>query len=412
MNNLNDKKSIGRIALLFSVLYCVSYMTRINYGAIISEMVLATGIPKNLLSLSLTCSFFTYGVGQIFSGVLADRVSPKRLITVGLCVTVLTNVLIPVLGSPYLMLVVWGINGFAQALMWPPIVRLLVWRLDSDSYRITVSRLSYGSSVGTMLIYLLSPLVILLLDWRFVFWSCALVGAVMIVVWERFGFDVERTETTRPSGKGDTDAKQNGALAAFLCPMMFAIMAAIALQGMLRDGVTTWMPTFISETYDMSNLIAILTGFILPIFSILCTRFSAEVYRRWVNNPMLCAAIFFGIGAVGSLALVLLSGKAALLSVLFSAVLTGSMHGANLMFTSMLSPAFQKYGKVSTVSGVLNSCTYIGSAISTYGIAVLSDSHGWSFTLLVWLGIAVLGTTLCFLTAAPWKKRFMSDTQI
>lgn len=407
MQTLTAKKDISRTALLFAVLYCVSYMTRINFGAVISEMEKDTGIARDLLSLSLTCSFFTYGIGQIFSGILADKFSPKRLITIGLGITTGVNLILPFIPSPYVMLVLWGINGVAQALMWPPIVRLLICHLSYEDYKMTVARVGYGSSVGTMLIYLLSPLIIFLLSWRAVFWFCALIGGAMIFVWERIGLDVEKA----PVIKEVKDAPQyeSGALAAFLSPMMFGIMAAIALQGMLRDGVTTWMPTFISETYDISNLISILTGFVLPIFSIVCIRLAATVFKQWLKNPMTCAGLFFGIGLVSALGLVLCSGRVALLSVLFSAILTGAMHGANLMFTSMLSPAFQKYGKVSTVSGVLNACTYLGSAASTYGIAVLSERSGWTVTLLVWLGIAMLGTALCFLTASSWHRHFMSE---
>ena len=47
------------------------------------------------------------------------------------------------------------------------------------------------------------------------------------------------------------------------------IMIAIVLQGMLRDGVTTWMPSLIGETYNLGSSIAILTSVVLPIFSIL-----------------------------------------------------------------------------------------------------------------------------------------------
>ena len=36
---------------------------------------------------------------------------------------------------------------------------------------------------------------------------------------------------------------------------------------------------------------------------------------------------------------------------------------------------YAKFGIVSFVSGVLNSCTYLGAALSTYAIAVVSDSH-------------------------------------
>jgi sugar phosphate permease len=69
----------------------VSYITRINYGAIIVEMESATGISKSMLSMALTGSFITYGTGQVISGIIGDRVSPKRLVSLGFLITVLMN---------------------------------------------------------------------------------------------------------------------------------------------------------------------------------------------------------------------------------------------------------------------------------------------------------------------------------
>lgn len=54
--------------------------------------------------------------------------------------------------------------------------------------------------------------------------------------------------------------------------------------------------------------------------------------------------------------------------------------------------------------GVLNSCTYIGSVASTYGIAVLSDRIGWSSTLLVWALLAFAGTLICMRVPGPGEK--------
>jgi len=63
---------------------------------------------------------------------------------------------------------------------------------------------------------------------------------------------------------------------------------------------------------------------------------------------------------------------------------------------------------VSTASGVLNACTYVGSAASTYGIAVLSENMGWSFTLWIWLGIAVVAGVLCLAAMRPFRKKLQA----
>ena len=395
-------KNFARITLLFAVTYMISYITRINYGAIISEMESATGFSKAELSMALTGNFITYGVGQIISGICGDEFSPKKLVTFGLILTVLMNLLIPICKNPYQMLGVWCINGFAQSFMWPPLVRLMSALLSDEEYKKASAKVSWGSSIGTIAVYLISPLLISLFGWKSVFIFSAVCGAVMIFVWNRYAYEtvtaVTKTEVSR----------NNTGKSSLFGIVMIGVMAAIILQGMLRDGVTTWMPSYISETYSMSNAMSILTGVVLPLFGIICVQAAAKLYIKKFTNPMMCAGIFFFTGALSALALFLLTGENAAFSVLFSALLTGSMHGVNLLLICMIPPFFKSQRNVSTVSGILNSCTYIGSAISTYGIAVLSENIGWSNTLLVWLMIAIIGTLICAICTNPWKLKMSS----
>ena len=400
MNALENKSQVNRLAGLFACTYMVSYITRINYGTVISEMETATAISRELLSLALTGSFITYGVGQIVSGVLGDRVSPKKLVSWGLIVTVLMNFLIPVCRNTFQMVAVWCVNGFAQSFLWPPLVRLMTALLSEEDYKKTTAKVLWGSSFGTILIYLVSPLIISVLSWKWVFVFSAVCGVVMLWIWNRYSYEIETTEQT-PAAK-----EPKGQRTPLWSPLMIGIMAAIILQGMLRDGVTTWMPSYLSETYRLSNRISILTGVVLPLFSIVCSQIATRLHMKKLTNPLTCAGVFFAAGACSALVLWLLAGQSAVFSVLLSATLTGCMHGVNLMLICMIPPYFKTYGTVSTVSGVINSCTYIGSALSTYGIAVLSKEIGWHYTVLVWFLVALAGTVLCVSCAKPWKHKF------
>lgn len=398
MLELHNKKEIRTLGLLLGMVYMISYVTRINFGAIISEMERTTGISRSLLSMSVTGSFIAYGAGQIISGILGDKFSPKKLISLGFCLTILTNLLIPVCTSPYAMLVIWCVNGFAQSLMWPPMVRIMTAMLSPKDYQDTVVTVSCGSSIGSIVVYLLAPVLIAVFSWKAVFWICAGCGAVMLLIWQRFGYDVP---VQKIEAKQQKSKQQYPAL---FSPMMLSIMAAIVLQGMLKDGVTTWMPSYISETYNLSSAISILTGVCLPLFSIVCYNLSSRLYGTVFQNPITCAGAFFAVGTGSALGVYLLSGANAALSVLFSALLTGTMHGANLMLVAMVPARFKANGNISTISGVVNACTYIGSAISTYGIALVSEMAGWSTTLLLWIAIAGLGMLLCFAIVKPWKR--------
>ena len=404
MEKLTTKKQINQLALLFAMTYLVSYITRTNYGAVVEAMVKTTEYSKDMLSMALTGSFITYGAGQIVSGLLGDRFSPKKLVSYGFIVTVVMNLIIPFCGNPYQMLAVWCVNGFAQAFMWPPLVKLMTALLTEEDYKLASVKVSWGSSVGTIIVYLTSSLIVSFTTWKAVFFFSAACGIIMIFIWNKFSYEIEPTEKVAPAAKDGTDPGKKISAKVLFAPVMIGVMVAIILQGMLRDGVTTWMPSYINDTYKLGSNIAILTGVVIPIFSIITFRLAGWLYKK-ITNPMLCAGTIFGFGALSALALYLLSDFNPVFSVLFSALLTGCMHGVNLILICMIPPFFNKYGNVSTVSGVLNSCTYIGSAISTYGVALLSEKMGWGFTLLMWLAIAAAGTLICLVCTRPWKKK-------
>ena len=86
------------------------------------------------------------------------------------------------------------------------------------------------------------------------------------------------------------------------------------------------------------------------------------------------------------------------------ALVTGCMHGVNLMLVSTVPKRFRIYGNVSTVSGTINACSHVGAAIFTYGIALLSEVIGWRLTVGVWVLIAFVGTLVCLVAAKRWKQ--------
>ena len=70
-----DKRS-SRITLMCALLYFCSYLTRYNFGAVLVEIVAREGISAELVSMSITGLFITYGIGQLVSGFLGDKFAP------------------------------------------------------------------------------------------------------------------------------------------------------------------------------------------------------------------------------------------------------------------------------------------------------------------------------------------------
>ena len=95
MENILSRKQTSLMILLLSMVYFVSYLTRLDYAAVLLEIVRSEGVSKELASLALTGSAVTYGFGQLISGYLGDKIKPYYLIAFGLFCAGVTNILIP-----------------------------------------------------------------------------------------------------------------------------------------------------------------------------------------------------------------------------------------------------------------------------------------------------------------------------
>jgi len=393
-----------KITLLFTLTYFASYLTRVNFAAVISGIEDATGYSKASLSLCLTGLFVCYGFGQLVSGYMGDRFLPKSLVFIGLLSSSLFNLIMPLTTSPLWMAVLWSLNGFAQSFLWPPIVLLLTVVLDEHEYRKAVTSVNSGGSFGSVVIYIIAPVLMFFFSWKSIFVFSGVCGLIMAGLWLRFCPSVSATVSNpqkRPLRGEDGRS--------IFPTVMYWILFAVVLQGALRDGASTWLPTNIEETFHLSGKLSILSGAILPLFSTISYRIALYMHKRWLHSPVQCAGALFFIGAVTAAVLTVFSDYNAVLSVLLFTLLSGTMHGINLMLVSLLPSYFGRMGVVSTVSGLVNSCTYLGSAIVTYGIGASVDLIGWEWVTGIWCAAALLGSIICLVcSGTQWCRKWFS----
>ena len=395
----SQKRRITYLTLLCSVLYFASYLTRYNFGAVLVEIAARESISKALASMSVTGLFITYGLGQLISGFIGDKFAPEKIIFAGLFTSALMNIIISQVTNPYLMLVIWCINGFAQSMIWPPLVRIMATQFDSNGYKRVSFFVSCGSSVGTIAVYLIAPLIITLASWQAVFIFCGLVAMIMSLIWIlSYGKlktnDIVET-VVQENKKSFYFIKELGKGGSIL---FIFVLVAILCQGALRDGITTWMPTLMNEAFSLTTTVSILSGVALPIFAIISYRIAMRVNKSLVNNDISSAGIMFLVGFVCLILMATFGIRDKFLSVILLMLTTGAMHGVNLMLISMLPSKFKKFGNVSFISGILNTCTYVGSALSSYGIALFTDSFGWNTTVILWAVISLIGLASCIVS--------------
>lgn len=405
-----DKRNstVRILSFLCPLIYFASYMTRKNYSIVMADIIISEGITNAEASLAATLSLISYGIGQIISGILGDKFKPQNIILCGLSLTTAMNLLMPLTDDFTLRSIIWFINGFAQSMLWPPLVRIMAETMDHATYNKVCTNVNIAGISGTILLYITSSAIwIRYFNWKYVFFSSAAICAVIAVIWfigfrkAAKGFHLFEKEKK----DSDTPKKENTLSAKKLLLSGFVFIAvAIIAQGALRDGITDWVPTFIINTFDIKSSSAILKSVLIPVFGVISIKLVGIINGRFVKDELKAGGITFSAGLLGCVLLFFIYRENQYVTLILAALITGFMHGVNYFLICIVPARFEKFNAVSTMSGIINSLTYVGSAAATYGFGALSDNFGWNTVLIAWIAVALAGTICCLIAVKPWKK--------
>lgn len=387
------------------IAYFTSYLGRLNYSSAMTVMIRETVLSKSQAGFISMTYFFAYGIGQLLNGFLGDKVNPRKMIFLGLSISGAANLIMGCFADFGIMAAVWCINGYAQAMIWPPIIRIFAEMLEEKTkLRFCINIIS-TQALGTLASYLLSAAVIYLNGWNGVFFAAAALLIAAALLWDIKFRKIEKYSIEFGIEDGTEDEIKSGSRKENQVPFLslltgsgiLVILIPVIVHGVLKDGVTSWVPTYISETFLTSPALSILVTTVLPVINLTGAYAAQYLYRKWKKQETKTAACFFLAATVSLLCLWLFGSKSLLLTVILLSVITASMMAVNTIFVNLLPLRFERAGRVSTVSGFLNSMAYLGCAISTFTIGILVQNNGWENTILSWLGITFLALIMCIL---------------
>lgn len=399
------------------IIYFVTYIGRLNYVACMAEIIVAENFTKSQGGLIGMGFFITYGIGQLINGFVGDKVKPRPMIFTGLLGSALCNLAMGFSFSLPSMIVIWSVNGFIQSLIWSPILRLFAQNY-SPALRGSLS-VYINSTVpaGTLFAFLLTSLCLFLTgDWKTIFFLAAALLCLAAVVWwfciRKLLLSLGRTD---PEGNGLDISEKEQALKAqeavgkgAVRKLFFAlgiplICLVLVIQGMLKDGLTAWIPTYMLETFDLTALISIVSTTAIPAMN-LCGIFLAAWARKRTGDEVKSSIYFFLVTFTALFLLRIFAGDSMALTLFLFGIVTTMMMAVNTMLISVLPGYFRSMRRTSTVSGLLNSSTYVGCALSVYGFAGLSEQVGWNSTIVVWMLCALMGGAVASLAWFRWRN--------
>lgn len=400
----HNKKT--RLINLCWVAYFATYLCRLNYSAVMPQL---DGIfSESQLGTISSVFFICYGFGQLVSGYLGDRLSPRYMVAAGISISSLTNIALFFFNSYSSFIVLWAINGCVQSMVWSPLLRIAGENLDGKEQEKFSVTIASTVPLGTLASYGVSLLTLAFLPWKYVFLSCGVIELFFALIWFTGTRFVENTHPVHVENETDGKKQSGKALVKVLKLMatsgLFMVIFAIMIQGTLKDSVTQWIPTFFSTRFQMTTTYSLLLTMILPIINVTGAYFASALYKK-LHNEFKTSFVFFAASAV-LLCILPICRNNVWLSLLCMAGVTNCMFAINVMLITMLPLRLGACGCVSTIGGILNAVAYIGcGALNIVAGFVLEKSNGsWDSLFTMWLVLAVTAGVITVICIAPYRK--------
>ena len=429
MKSLDDTRSGRTLFVMCFMLYSVALCGRLNYASVLAKVIWTGFLEKDVAGLIATAFNVTYGCCQFVSGFIADKLPPFGTVSVSILGAATCNICMYFamsnnLGLP-VYIAIWILNGVIQSIIWPTLIRILSRALP-EKLRVTagVSMLA-TTAVGSVISYILSSAIIRFTDWK----KCFLFPSIILVILSASWFVLTRgfsrktiekiaivpeNQEENAAQKASSKINDNQAADTPLMKLLIAsgalfMLIPIGLFSVVKEGISTWTPTIITEIFNADPSFATFASTILPFISIFGAAIAKIMMDKLFHDEMKAAAALFGFSSV-TLLLVIIAGKLNIFTtiIMLSAIIAFLL-GVNTIFISLVPLRFGKYGRAATMTGVLNSVACIGGGLSSFIVGVLAKAFDWNFVFMIFMILCAIGCVVTALIVRRWMK-FRADT--
>ncbi|MBR2870247.1 MAG: MFS transporter [Clostridia bacterium] len=411
------KKYAWLVLLSFGFTYLFFYNGRQNINLVLPLM--KEEFSSNLGTIGVVSSalFWCYAFGQLVSGRLGSYFGYKKLMMAGVIASAVLNVLISFQNNLVVIAILWGLNGFCQAMVWSNGVGVINKWWPKDKRGFASGLATAFSGVAQAVTYLTVNWCLILnpeWGWRAGFRFPIIPMVLILIAFVAFFKEKPEDVGLKPFVELDNVADEKAKLAeqelskkGFFYPykllfsepkvIIFCLISAIA--GIGRYGLLTWIPTYFTEELNLSLKNDMFTYIVLPLgqaCAMFVFPFITDKIFKGKREPMLILASivaclglvtfpFFKTQLPATIMLFVVGVFSMVTGVIWA--IAGDMGGRALS---------------STVVGVLDWAVYMGAAIQASVFGFVKESLGWS---AIFITIGCLYIVLMVLTLLARKMK-------
>ena len=411
------KKHAWLVLLSFGFTYLFFYNGRQNINLIMPLMKEYFASDLGTIGVVSSALFWCYAFGQLVSGRLGSYFGYKKLMLLGVVSSAILNVAISFQNNLFVIAILWGLNGFCQAMVWSNGLGVINkwWPKEKRGFASGIA--TAFSGVAQAVTYLTVNWCLILnpeWGWRAGFRFPILPMVLILIAFIAFfktspeevglkAFEEKDSALEKSTSIAEEDIAKKG----FFYPykllfsepkvIIFCLISAIA--GIGRYGLLTWIPTYFTEELGLSLKNDMFTYIVLPLgqaCAMFVFPFITDKFFKGKREPMLAlASIFAFLGLIcfpffktqipATIMLFIVGVFSMVTGVIWA--IAGDMGGRALS---------------STVVGVLDWAVYMGAAIQASVFGFVKESLGWG---AVFVTIGCLYIVLLVLTLLARKMK-------
>ena len=365
------------VAIFAYLAYSCVYLCRLNLSVSsvgIKELGIMTDSQLGLMSSLFLAA---YATGKLMLGRIGDKLPPKVMILVGLCSSAVINLIFGFFLPVGVLYILWLLNGFAQSLIWGPILRIVSSNFSKEKRSTVLSLMATCIGVGSILGVIVASAGISLFDTVSAgFFLPAGITLVIALLFGLLAHDASEKEEKKLPPMPLKELLRDPAFRRMTVPSLF--------HGVVKDNINVWMGLYFATAFglDLKNLAFYV--FIIPLLTLLgrvlflpCLRLSKNNENLVAGIALVLSAIFSGLLALNILPLWLslacFGGIACMISM------------ANTTLLSIFPARYLERGCVSSVASYMDVLAYSGAAIGSLAFGIIVEKTGYAPMFIVWL---------------------------
>lgn len=414
-----EEKASWLIFIVSFLVYSVISMTKSAYSASIASIIEEGIFTKTQAGIINSGFYIFYGGTQIVGIKLVQKLSPLKYLYFALFGTIACLLGMACSHNFYSMLILWCLCGFVQFAVWPAEIRIISEFVLPEHQAKSMTLISFAYCFGTLLNYLLATVILKISRWQMLFIVSAIILFVFIVLWwatlrstqnttskiKKINQEFNERKLKEAISKESSPATSYNFGKLLISSGVIFLLGAGFIKGMLDNGLKTWVPTVILESYpdvtvSFTTMLTTVLIFVNLSGIFIANFIKAKITKNLASGIGICFMI-----SLPFVALLLFTGKIHVLWVaaLFTAFTT--MMYAVHQFINVLTPAsFAKYNCAGSISAILTALASFGIVVASFLFGFLAENFGWTTTMISWIVFCAVALLLCLLASPLWKK--------